>query len=321
MKKLLTAALALSFSYPLLSQGTISANRMAQFEKSVADSKTQVERLVGHIKLVDAKIEQEITTMISMLNKFKDSHDSKSRVLGDKEKLIKDLRDSIKFYSDQRKRIANDLKLTTKRFRPEDTEKLLAFLDKKMLTRLDQIVQITKHLGEYKEHYDFSRDNRFNRDKKNASDADKTRDKLIKDINTGIKNLETERAKLDRYFDSPKPTKELSQISKEISAIDMKIKVLQNSITEIMYGGKDGQKVSRDKARTINNMVREQSHKLSANLTTMNRGLTQLYMLLQKTKRATDTLAKAEAINEKNLPKPPTPKTENTEIKEDIKVQ
>ena len=321
MKKLLITASALLFSFPTLSQSSTSTGRIAILEKNFKASQEKTQRLVAHLKLVDTKIEQEITTMITMLNKFKDSHDSKSRVLGDKEKLIKELRDSIKFYSDQRKRVANDLKLRTKRFRKEDTEKLLAFFDKKMLTRLDQIVEITKHLGEYKEHYDFARDNRFNRDKKNASDADKTRGKLIKDIKTGINNLETERGRLEKYFENPNSTKDLSELSKEISAIDLKIKVLQNSISEIMYGGKGGQKVSRDKARTINNLVRDQNNKLSANLSTMNRGLTQLYMQLQASKRAADSLARAEGISSKELPQTPLPEQKKTKTPTKIKVQ
>ncbi|WDE97949.1 hypothetical protein PQO03_19160 [Lentisphaera profundi] len=319
MKKQLTIALTLLLGTTAFSQQTASTARITQLEQQFTASQAKVQRLVSHLKIVDGKIEQEITSMVTMLNKFKDSHDSKSRVLGNKEKLIKDLRASIKFYSDQRKKIANDLKLTTKRFRAEDMQKLLAFLDKKMLTRLDQIVAITKHLGEYKEIYDIS--DRFRRDRNNTRDADKTRNKLIKDINTGITNLETERTKLDKYFDNPNPTKELSQISHEISAIDMKIKVLQNSIAEIMYGGKDGQKVSRDKARTINDLVRTQNNKLSANLQTMNRGLNQLYMLLQSTKRASDALAKAEGSTSAKLPQTPLPKTEQTPSKQDIKVQ
>jgi len=279
------------------------------------------QRLISHLKMVDQRIENEITGLIDMLKRFEDSKDSKDRILSNKEKLIKELRDSIKFYSEYRKKVANDLKLTSKRFRSEDLQKFLAFLDKKMLTRLDQIVKITQSLGSYKEHYDFT-NSHFRNAKKNAKDADKARGKLIDDINKGIKNLSLEREKLEKYFDKPTPNRSLSEISQEISAINLKIKALEHSIQEIMYGGnKSGQKISKDGARTIDKQVRDKTNRLNADFQTMNRGLNQLYLGLQSIKRSADILQKAEAQlkpAEKSVPET-TDKTK--EEKTDIEVK
>ena len=50
-----------------------------------------------------------------------------------------------------------------------------------------------------------------------------------------------------------------------------------------MYGGnKQGEKISKDGARTIDKQVRTKASRLSADFQTMNRGLNQLYLGLQR---------------------------------------
>jgi predicted nucleic acid-binding Zn-ribbon protein len=279
----------------LNAQNSLAESQVKRLDQSFQAVNDKTQRLITHLKMVDERIEVEISELINMLKRFEDSKDSRDRILGNKQKLIKDLKSSIKIYSEYRKKLANDLKLTNKRFRSEDFRKFLDFLDKKMLTRLEQIVKITQSLDTYKEHYDFS-NSHFRNARKNAKDADKERGRLIDDINKGIKNLSDERNKLEKYFSKPNPNRSLSEISQEISAINQKIKALEHSIQEIMYGPKKkGQKISKDGARTIEKQVREKTHRLNADFQTMNRGLNQLYLALQNLKRSEDTLHKAES--------------------------
>ena len=62
----------------------------------------------------------------------------------------------------------------------------------------------------------------------------------------------------------------------------------------IVLRNKQGKKISKDGARTIDKQVRTKASRLSADFQTMNRGLNQLYLGLQSLKRSEDTLERAE---------------------------
>ena len=107
MKKIFST-LILVGSVSLSAQSPAAEAHLKQLDKNFTAIETKNQRLIAHLKMVDQRIETEITGLIDMLKRFEDSKDSKDRILSNKEKLIKTLRDSVKNYSDLRKKIAKN---------------------------------------------------------------------------------------------------------------------------------------------------------------------------------------------------------------------
>ena len=270
-------------------------------ERAQEAFKTQQEhihRIVYQLKNVDKRIDSDIKAMVDMLTRFKDTRDSNSRILRNKEKIIRDLKETISFYSSQYKKLTQDA-LGRQEIRLEDTQKIQDWLDKKIEQRLKDVVQITNSLEEYKAYYD--RSYRYSKEKSNAKDADRMREKLIGDMKKAIAELEKNRDHLEKEFAKEKPSKDLSLLSKEITAINKKIDLLEHSIQDTIYGGKEGQGVSKNKARIIDKEIREKVSDLDANLTTLSRGLNTLYIKLKGLKQADDLVKKYENAEQKTI--------------------
>ncbi|MCM8533452.1 MAG: hypothetical protein NE330_19955 [Lentisphaeraceae bacterium] len=246
------------------------------------------DKLVTQLKTQDVAIEKEVKGIIDFIKQFKDSNNSKNRILRDKERVISGLKKSIKNYSDRRQRVINEMKFGH-RILDEDLEKVKVWFDKKIELRVKQVVEIAQSLGTYKD-YGYNR----SREQKNVEKADKEKQRLIKEMEKGVENLTEKAEKLERELDNVNSKLTMAEIADELTATTKKVNLLKESIDELWKGGKNGKAVSSTASSAIDRELRKKINEVRGNAYTFFRQFDSAFRMLEQRKKMQATIDKYE---------------------------
>lgn len=211
---------------------------------------------------MDAQIEKKLDVLLKHLLRARDSGQTGSKVIRNKKKIIGDLQKAQKTYKTERTKIDQNFKTNTK-FIGHDLFTLKKMMDDKINERIKQITKVTDSLAGYKEYYDWN--GRYT-DRKNVETADREKNRVIKDFEKEIKELNTRAEKIDDGFNDSDSKERIINTYSEMQAINERINLLEHSIEDILNGGNDGKKISRVAELRLDKEVRKTSAEVNGAL-------------------------------------------------------
>lgn len=130
---------------------TKDEQQLVFLRERVAEAQGRVDADVARMKAKDQQIEKKINDVIKLITSVRDSTDSKTRIVSVKKDVIDGLNKTLAFYKQRRN--ARLQKLRDELASPEkfEDDKVLAFLDKKIDKRIDQIIYLTSTMTQAKE--------------------------------------------------------------------------------------------------------------------------------------------------------------------------
>ena len=234
--------------------------------KSFEDKIYKYEADEGEIMMkmneLDEKLEKKLNLLIKHLVKARDSHQTGTQVIRNKKKIIGDLQKAQKAYKTARENIDKIFKTNTKHV-GHDLFSLKKFMDEKINERIKQITQVTDSLAAYKEYYD-GRGNHYS-DRRNVVTADREKNRVIKDFEKEIEELNKRAEKIDDGFNDNEGSKaRIINTYSEMQAINERVNLLEHSIEDILNGGDDGKRVSKIAGLRLDKEVRKSSAEINS---------------------------------------------------------
>ena len=272
---------------------SLAEQRYVKLQQEAETQDKLILDIAADLKRLDTKIEAEIVGILKLITKYKDSQDSRGRILRNKERLIGGLQKSIEYYGEHRQLVTKEI-LGTQRFLVEDLKKFGAYLDKKITLRVKQILEITQSLEKYKE---FTGDNYSNSDKTNVRRADREKNDLIEDFEKARKELEKQQDKLQQAYDNPTGKVHHSVLSDELSAVYAKIELINYSIEDLLDASDKTKKISGDSAKIVEKQLRSRGSAAKSYFTTYSRGMDNLLRQLRKRKTQQDSIDRHIKLN------------------------
>ena len=291
MIKLITSLLIIS--------GTIAFSQQTNdFKKIEKGLKSHIEQsqnlqndMLSELHKIDESLETKLDSLISRLSKTKDSRETRSMIIRNKKKIIRDLQKAQKDYNAIRDHIDRDFKNSHKYIR-KDLQHLLSFMDTKIDERINQITKITDSLNGYKEYYDWG--NRRN-DRKNVRTADKEKARVIKEFEKEIETLQKKADDIDKEFNESGSKERVINTYTEMQVITERINLIEHSVEDILNGGTTGQKIGRYAGLQIDKEIR----KATASIQGFNKILTyKLQAYQRQLKKRQELDKKLDIINQ-----------------------
>jgi chaperonin cofactor prefoldin len=293
--KLLTTILIL-LSLLVSTQAQSKEELIKKYELILNDLQTQSKIYDEHVmknfsalKEQDATIEKQVKAVIALIKKFSDSRETGTKVLKNKESIIDGLKKSIDYYAAQRKSMNQEM-VNVKRYPEEDLQKIKNWLDEKMIVRINEIVEVTKSLGDYKDHHDY-----YGYSYNSGKNIDKEKAELAKDMDKAKEDLEKRIATLEKQFDQVDPRYNLTLVGQELTALYKKVDILNQSMEDVKYAPSDKtREMSREGERTLDKDLREMTADIKSEFQSFTRGFAYAVRTLQKRKSFQDEIIKYE---------------------------
>ena len=229
---------------------------LKKYQHESQEYEVHMKKLVAGLQKSDIILETKIAATLNFIKKYKDSDNSHNRIIRNKEWVINGLKKSIGNYSDRRRDMTNEIKFGT-RYSKQDMQKIRAWFDAKITLRVKQITEMTKSLESYKEYYDHGDYNHSHlNEKRRVERAAKEKLKVVKDMRRGITKLSASAKKKERELSNIHTRLSTEEINKALRTVYSKIEMLENSIQDIISGGKEGKKVGSKASSVIGSELR-----------------------------------------------------------------
>lgn len=241
-------------------------NDVVRAIKALDDKIIKYEATEGAIMMkmneLDAQIEKKLSVLLKHLLGARDSGQTGNKVIRNKKKIIGDLQKAQKAYKTERAKIDQKFKTNTK-FVGHDLFTLKKMMDDKINERIKQITKVTDSLAGYKEYYDWN--GRYT-DRKNVETADREKNRVIKDFEKEIIELNTKAEKIDDGFNDSDSKERIVNTYSEMQTITERVNLLEHSIEDILNGGNDGKKIGKIAELRLDKEIRKTSAEVNGSL-------------------------------------------------------
>lgn len=295
MKKLITVILLTIVTIITAQEKQTDVQKVIQ---ALDDKIVKYEQMEGDIWIkmneIDIALEKKLNYLIKHMVKARDSSQTVTQVIRNKKKIIGDLEKAQKAYKDNRNNIDIVFKTNTKLI-GHDIFSLKKLMDDKINERIKQITTVTDSLAAYKEFYDGNWNNQYN-DRRNVEIADREKNRVIKNFEKELKELNDKAKKIDDGFDDYSDSKERAvNTYSEMQTINERITLLEHSIEDILNGGNDGKKISKVAGLRLDKLVRQTSAEVNAQMKNFFYALNQYQRVLNQRKELTAQVNKLKA--------------------------
>jgi hypothetical protein len=256
---------------------------LEKYKKDELAHKQLIKKLEVQVNFLDEKLENQLKSTLEFIKKFKDSDQSNNRIIRNKEKMISSLELSIKEYKTRRDIVINEIKFG-KRYLSQDLLKIRGWLDGKIILRVKQIVEVTKSLSKYKEYYDRGEDGENFNAKRRVERADREKSGIIRKMRKEIKGYNLKIKAMERELYNIDTKTSCNIICKELAANYLKTELLEQSIEDILSGGKEGASVGRKASLTIDKEIRKRMSDVKSKASTFLSTFDAIMRLLLKKK-------------------------------------
>ncbi|MCM8538750.1 MAG: hypothetical protein NE328_00590 [Lentisphaeraceae bacterium] len=284
-KILIIVAILLSLTSQLSAQNKESdvTKAVNALQDQIIKYEAEEGQIMMKINEIDTHIEKQLNTLFKQLIRAKDSGQTGSKVIRNKKKIIGDLQKAQKIYKNERKKIDQNFKTNTKLV-GHDIYSLKKFMDDKVNERIKQITKVTDSLATYKEYYDWH--GRYT-ERKNVETADREKNRVIKDFEKEIDELNKRAKKIDDGFGDSYSKERMINTYSEMQTINERVNLLEHSIEDILNGGNDGKKISRVAELRLDKAVRQTSAEVSGSFKSFLYALASYQRVLAKRKDLT----------------------------------
>jgi predicted nucleic acid-binding Zn-ribbon protein len=279
---------------------------LVTYKAESAEYTDRINKLLVQLKITDANLESNIARTLEFTKRYTDSADTGERIMKGKESILRDLMKSIKKYSGLQKDIVREVTMD-RNYVKEDMINIRDWVDEKIKLRVKQITEITTSLGGYN-YYSrggYSGGDYYDDDgaaeERLADDAAKTKKSIVRDIRQGIEVLSKRSEKLEKELSNIRAKRPLEDINNDLTAVNEKIAVLENSIDDIYSEETHGKRVGKDGSREIQKEMRKRVSKLKSSSTSFFKSFDAMMRMLRRQKALNITIEKYEfAIEQLN---------------------
>ena len=146
---------------------------------------------------------------------------------------------------------------------------LKSWFDKNINKNIKEITKVTDSLAHYREYYDDDWRNTYN-DRRNVKYADREKERVVKTFEKQALTLSKKLKELDAIHDSEDSSSEYMhkciKACDEIVAINTRISLLEHSMDDIINGGKDGSKIGKVSALSLDRDIRRGTSEIRGQL-------------------------------------------------------
>jgi hypothetical protein len=217
---------------------------VVNLESHIAQREKRLAELGQDIVTLDGRIEKRVDELVKMLADMRDSQDSKTRISKLKQEAIDGLKRGIDLYVAKRKQMREKV-------RTGDETALgdLGKFDQRIVTRVDQIVELSKSFPAHKDvdkyesgggdywngyYYENTRiSDEWKQNRRDNTQSGKTRDETTKAIREGLERLEQRRRSLKDLLENRNPSESARKLYvQELGQIDAYTDRLNSELTE-----------------------------------------------------------------------------------------
>jgi hypothetical protein len=241
----------------------------ANLESHIAQREARLAEWGKDIVDLDARIEKRVDELVKMLAGLRDSQESRNAVTRMKKEAIESLRNGIDLYVRKRKEVRELI-------RTGESSALgdLGKLDQRIITRVDQIAELTKSIPTHQDvekyesdgsggywngyYYESSRiTGEWKQNRRDTNASDQVRKQTSASIEEAIARLDQRRRSLKDLL----ANRQLNDSAKELyhtelGQIDAYEDHLQAQLRDVNAGSSDGgQEVGRDQAHDVGNLI------------------------------------------------------------------
>ncbi len=270
---------------------------LMQYQAESAEYTDRIEKLVSELKKADANIESSIAKTLKFAQQYTDSADTRERLMKSKESMLKDLTRSVARYSDLQKDMTREM-ARDQNYIKEDMLKVHDWADAKITLRIQQITAITTSLGGYDfyssgvAHDDDNADSE--RRKRLAENAVENKKDIILKMRRGIKDLTERSTALEKELANPRSKRSVEEINIELTAVNEKLALLENSIEDIYSAEAYGKRVDKTASREIEKEMRNRVGEIKSNSASFFKNFDALMHLLRMQKSSNINIEKYE---------------------------
>lgn len=177
----------------------------------LAAQENRAELLRDEIRTIDSRIEDRVDHLIATLRMVGDSKDSRTKVARMKEDTIERLQKSITFYQQKRAWLQEEMRRPTYNLTIEEKQRIITRFEERIEKRVNQILELNKSMPTHQDYErykvvgsgwygetTFVESEDYKQNQRLASHTNKQRDKIIKELQRSIEQLENQNRSLSR---------------------------------------------------------------------------------------------------------------------------
>ncbi|MEO5715083.1 MAG: hypothetical protein ABIT37_16510 [Luteolibacter sp.] len=242
---------------------------VASLETLITQREARLAEWGKDIVELDARIEKRVAELVTLLAGLKDSQESRTKVTNIKKDAIEGLKRGIDLYVTKRKQV-RELARTGDTAALGDLDKF----DKRIITRVDQIAELTKSIPTHEDvdkyesdggssywngyYYENSRvSDEWKQNRRDTNQSDKVREDTGKALKETLERLDQRRRSLKDLLANRELTDSARELYKgELGQIDAYQDHLNAQLRDITTGGGGGGKeVGRDQAHDVAELI------------------------------------------------------------------
>lgn len=266
MYKILSILLLLAYSGSAQESKNLNLTKaINSFQEKINKEEKSEDILKNKLEKIDEEVNGKLKKLVERLIKARDSNETGTLVIRNKKKIISDLEKSQKKYLEERASFDKDLQIKEL---PEIND-LKSWFDKNINKNIKEITKVTDSLAHYREYYDDDWRNTYN-DRRNVKYADREKERVVKTFEKQALTLSKKLKELDAIHDSEDSSSEYMhkciKACDEIVAINTRISLLEHSMDDIINGGKDGSKIGKVSALSLDRDIRRGTSEIRGQL-------------------------------------------------------
>ena len=266
MYKILSVLLLLAYSGSAQESKNLNLTKaINSFQEKINKEEKSEDILKKKLEKIDEEVNGKLKKLVERLIKARDSNETGTLVIRNKKKIISDLEKSQKKYLEERASFDKDLQIKEL---PEIND-LKSWFDKNINKNIKEITKVTDSLAHYREYYDDDWRNTYN-DRRNVKYADREKERVVKTFEKQALTLSKKLKELDAIHDSEDSSSEYMhkciKACDEIVAINTRISLLEHSMDDIINGGKDGSKIGKVSALSLDRDIRRGTSEIRGQL-------------------------------------------------------
>lgn len=301
---------------PALSEEDLAARRQSvvNLKSHIEQRQERLQEVVDDIKRLDGRVESGVDQIVAMLEKVKDSTESRVRISTLKADVITGLRRTVDYYRNNRDALREQLRTGKSGLPAETLEKDIAIFDARIDKRIGQIAGIAKSFPDYQElekyettsrssWYGWSWDNveiseGWKQNRRDSREADSAREDFVKGMRDSLQYLQNRSAYLAEKLKEPSLTEsEKSFYQSDLERNAALIQHRQQQIEEFLTGpgtGAAAQAVSQTRAHDLDLLVESARNDLREDFFAIFRKYAELNRARAELKSWQDNLAARE---------------------------
>ncbi|NWK57006.1 hypothetical protein HW115_15390 [Verrucomicrobiaceae bacterium N1E253] len=270
-------------------------------EERIKDREEQIHVIVADIERLNERIEKRIGKIVSTLAKMKDSQNSKTRVAQMKQDVMKGLYRTIEDYNRRRAELKEQLRSGKNSVGDTAANKGIQKFDKKIETRVDQMVELSKSFTEHVDYKKYENDSsdrygygggwgwdssrvseEWKQNRRETTFTDKQRKKMVEALKNSIEDLERRNNTLRNKSKEKGISEETRKFyTEDIARNDKTIEARSKQLAGLMQPGSGStatHSVNRNQAHDTELMIREIANDIRRD----NNSMTSSYNELKK---------------------------------------